>query len=262
LGLVLVAYDDALAQAQETVGGVLRGIATSAPHLRLSSAVRVKTTGTIVEKLAREQGMGLKGMQDIAGIRVVGEMTWSEQDRVGRALSAPFVDGRRPPSLKDRRVSPSYGYRAVHWIVHLDQIPIEIQVRTALQHAWAELMEKLADRWGRQVRYGGEPDDGSAGFAGGMTRADVLQMVMNVADQVHAVEQGQVADDSFQRERLNLEIELGTADPALDDPDRDAVRGRVEEIRDSADERRSEVEAALNRLRTDLRLLHDVFERV
>lgn len=30
-------------------------------------------------------------------------------------------------------------------------------MRTLRQHFWADLMERLADRLGRQIRYGGEP---------------------------------------------------------------------------------------------------------
>lgn len=57
----------------------------------------------------------------------------------------------------DRRESPSNGYRAVHVVVrHLD-LPIEIQVRTALQHVWAELSEKLSDVVDPAVKYGGGP---------------------------------------------------------------------------------------------------------
>jgi hypothetical protein len=35
-----------------------------------------------------------------------------------------------------------------------DGFPVEIQVRTRLQHEWAELFEKLADQLGRGIRYG------------------------------------------------------------------------------------------------------------
>ena len=37
-------------------------------------------------------------------------------------------------------------------------LPVEIQVRTQLQHVWAELSEKLADRYGMDVKYGGGPE--------------------------------------------------------------------------------------------------------
>jgi hypothetical protein len=45
----------------------------------------------------------------------------------------------------------------VHVIVSLDGITIEIQVRTLMQHVWADVMERLADRLGRQIRYGDAP---------------------------------------------------------------------------------------------------------
>ena len=37
---------------------------------------------------------------------------------------------------------------------------VEVQVRTALQAYWAELYERMADQWGRQIRYGGQADPG------------------------------------------------------------------------------------------------------
>ena len=35
------------------------------------------------------------------------------------------------------------------------KLPIEIQVRTRLQHLWAEISEKFADELGIEVKYGG-----------------------------------------------------------------------------------------------------------
>jgi ppGpp synthetase/RelA/SpoT-type nucleotidyltranferase len=54
----------------------------------------------------------------------------------------------------DRRLKPVQGYRAVHIVAFPDGFPIEVQVRTRLQHDWAELFEKLADVLGRGIRYG------------------------------------------------------------------------------------------------------------
>src|SRR2546426_4554058 len=36
---------------------------------------------------------------------------------------------------------------------------VEIQVRTERQNRWAQIVERLADKWGRQIRYGGDPTD-------------------------------------------------------------------------------------------------------
>jgi ppGpp synthetase/RelA/SpoT-type nucleotidyltranferase len=50
------------------------------------------------------------------------------------------------------------GYRAVHVVARVDQLPVEVQVRTAWQHQWAESFEKIADRLGRSIRYSSEVD--------------------------------------------------------------------------------------------------------
>lgn len=118
---------------------------------------RAKTTTTIIEKLRREDGMSLARMQDVAGIRIVGSFTLDGQDRLTAEIARRFPADPRPPKPVDRRANPSHGYRAVHVIVTLDGITIEIQIRTVMQHVWADLMERLADRFGRQIRYGGAP---------------------------------------------------------------------------------------------------------
>lgn len=57
----------------------------------------------------------------------------------------------------DRREDPSHGYRAVHVIAEISGKPVEIQVRTSLQHLWAELSEKLSDHRDPAIKYGGGP---------------------------------------------------------------------------------------------------------
>jgi putative GTP pyrophosphokinase len=52
---------------------------------------------------------------------------------------------------------PSHGYRAVHVIAHLSGKLVEIQVRSALQHLWAELSERLSDVVDASIKYGGGP---------------------------------------------------------------------------------------------------------
>jgi putative GTP pyrophosphokinase len=107
-----------------------------------------KSTTAIVDKLGRSS-MRLSQMQDIAGCRTIVANT-VEQDKVVGVIKGLFVC-----QVSDRRVRPSHGYRAVHVIARPNQVPIEIQVRTRLQHRWAELSEKFADRFGIEVKYGG-----------------------------------------------------------------------------------------------------------
>jgi len=112
-----------------------------------------KSTAAILDKLKRST-MRLSQMQDVAGCRVVVSDVRAQDDAVGRLttlLSATTVF--------DRRDKPSHGYRAVHVVARPRGRPIEIQVRTELQHSWAELSEKWADSFGVAVKYGGGPKE-------------------------------------------------------------------------------------------------------
>jgi ppGpp synthetase/RelA/SpoT-type nucleotidyltranferase len=108
-----------------------------------------KSTGAIIEKLRRES-IRLSQIQDIAGCRIV-IANIAEQDRVVASLRATFHGA----SVIDRRANPSYGYRAVHVVASTSGKLIEIQIRTWLQHLWAELSEKLSDVYDPSIKYGG-----------------------------------------------------------------------------------------------------------
>lgn len=110
-----------------------------------------KSTSSIIEKLQRET-IRLSQMQDIAGCRIVVADAPAQEVIVG-ALRRIF----KQSLVVDRRARPSHGYRAVHVVAEIDRIPIEIQVRTGLQHAWAELSEKYADVHDSSIKYGGGP---------------------------------------------------------------------------------------------------------
>lgn len=114
----------------------------------IASGRPAKSTTAIVEKLKRGT-MRLSQMQDIAGCRIV-VRSYIEQDRVVESLTTLF-----PSTTYDRRKIPSNGYRAVHVIASHNSYPVEVQVRTALQHLWAELSEKFADVYDPSIKYGG-----------------------------------------------------------------------------------------------------------
>jgi putative GTP pyrophosphokinase len=94
-------------------------------------------------------------MQDVAGCRLVVQ-DLAEQDDVVERLSGLPWDRHR---VFDRRATPSHGYRAVHVIVTTMDRHVEVQVRTALQDQWAQLSERLADRFGLDVKYGAGPPE-------------------------------------------------------------------------------------------------------
>lgn len=129
-------------------------IATISDRLGLQpSGRRAKVTASIVDKLRRES-IRLTQIQDIAGCRLVVDDV-ARQDRVVESLQRLFADS----VTVDRRGSPSHGYRAVHIIIRVERKPVEVQVRTQLQHEWAELSEKLSDAVDPDIKYGGGPID-------------------------------------------------------------------------------------------------------
>ncbi len=107
-----------------------------------------KSTTSIIDKLERESAR-LSQVQDIAGCRVVVDDI-PAQDRAVMSLEAYFRTSR----TVNRRTSPSHGYRAVHVIATYDHRSVEVQVRTTLQHYWAEISEKLADTVDQALKYG------------------------------------------------------------------------------------------------------------
>lgn len=109
-----------------------------------------KSTTSVIEKLRRESiRFRLTQMQDIAGCRLIVPDIAAQETAVEH-LRHLFEQC----DVVDRRDRPSHGYRAVHVIVTRGGKLIEIQVRTSLQHLWAELSEKLSDVEDPAIKYG------------------------------------------------------------------------------------------------------------
>lgn len=204
--------------------------------LGLEPGSRSKTTGTIIDKLRRMPHLDLSRMQDIAGARVVAEMTRFEQDRLVERIKARFDT----PKVRDRRAEPSFGYRAVHVVVKARGHPVEIQVRTRLQDLWAQIVERLADQWGRGIRYG-EPPVEPARRLREMTRQEFVDRVMELAEEADVVEQ--VAGLRMEYDHLGEELRRHGQVPP-DPEEMAAVSARFEERE--------------RRLRAFLERLHDV----
>lgn len=116
-----------------------------------------KSTVAIVEKLRRGK-IRLSQMQDVAGCRVL-VRNLSDQDNLVANMEVMLLD----VNIDDKRRVPTNGYRAVHVIAKKYGRPVEIQVRTVMQHAWANLSEKVADEFGHSIKYG-VGDEGAIRF--------------------------------------------------------------------------------------------------
>jgi ppGpp synthetase/RelA/SpoT-type nucleotidyltranferase len=111
-----------------------------------------KSTRSIADKLRHEE-MRLTRMQDIAGCRLIVDDVGAQDDIVHR-LTSLFAD----TTVLDQREKAIHGYRAVHVILGHFGAPVEVQVRTTLEHEWAELSEKLSDVVDRNLKYGSGPE--------------------------------------------------------------------------------------------------------
>jgi ppGpp synthetase/RelA/SpoT-type nucleotidyltranferase len=154
-------------------------------------APRVKTLKTMLEKLNRQPGLhSLVQVRDLAGLRVVVHGSRAVQDDLVEKIEDMFQDASRPPKMIDRRLEPRAGYRAVHLEVRRGGVLLEVQVRTTLQHQWAEAFEGAADRFGRGLRYGEDVDYGGQPELG----MAVVKRLNAAADLIDNLERGVIAD--------------------------------------------------------------------
>jgi putative GTP pyrophosphokinase len=119
----------------------------------LSVTSRVKDVESFTEKIARKgYADPFTQMTDHAGLRVVAYIE-TDADSICRLINAAFhVHSEKSLDKKDELSKDRFGYRSVHFICDLgparlalpeysgfSDLVFEVQVRTSLQHAWAEI---------------------------------------------------------------------------------------------------------------------------
>lgn len=120
---------------------------------------RAKTVDSFVEKITRKghDDDPITTMTDLVGLRVI---TYYLEDigRVGELIAREFeIDEDNSADKATDLASDQFGYLSAHYVVRLGpsrrelaewapfaSITAEIQVRTALQHAWAAVSHKVA----------------------------------------------------------------------------------------------------------------------
>lgn len=146
--------------ALERCGEALRvALATwlaNEPGLKIHSVtLRVKSRASLARKLARPDRsyVDLWDITDLVGLRVI---TYFEDsvDRVGQVVEARLpVDFAHSIDKRSRRDAGAFGYRSLHYVCRLagtegltdapSLSACEVQVRTVLEHAWAEIEHDL-----------------------------------------------------------------------------------------------------------------------
>jgi ppGpp synthetase/RelA/SpoT-type nucleotidyltranferase len=192
---------------------VLEQIKVHLRDLGFASGARVKTTTTMTDKLRRDHGMELSRMQDLAGARIT-VRNFAGQDEARDKISEFYAAQGCRLRVIDRRTDPRFGYRAVHLVVYVDELPVEIQIRTELQDSWAQIVERLGDRWGRGIRYGLDPENPEGIIRYGEsthTRRELLSTLMTLSDiiftaegtrqRMYEIRQGMLEMDSMWQEQ-------------------------------------------------------------
>jgi ppGpp synthetase/RelA/SpoT-type nucleotidyltranferase len=213
---------DILAVALGAYQDVLERVKAHLRNLGLAPSGRVKTTTTMTDKLRRTPGMQLSRVQDLAGARIV-VRDLSAQDEVRDRIIQFYVSQDCKYREVDRRKDPRFGYKAVHLVVQLDEIPVEIQIRTELQDTWAQIVERLADRWGRGIRYGQDPEDPEAVVRSGdfvASRREALDLLMTLSGAITAVEETRRSVEANEQALGLLATMLGENLYARADPQR------------------------------------------
>ena len=146
------AYADALTEVTEVL---IRCQSTALADRRTEVGSRIKAIDSVVAKLRRKE-TPLATMQDIAGCRLT-VPTLADLRNAVSWLSENLTIERE----KDyTRTGQKGGYRAVHLIVLTSSgRHAEIQIRTEVQHAWANLSEQLAYSIDRLIKAGGGPPE-------------------------------------------------------------------------------------------------------
>lgn len=124
-------------------------------------AQRLKRAPSILLKLERFEGMNLARMQDIGGLRAVVSSMAKLKKLEAAYRNASFK--HQLVSSKNYITEPKPdGYRSIHLIYRYSNprapeyegLSIELQLRTALQHAWATAVETMGTFLGQALKSG------------------------------------------------------------------------------------------------------------
>lgn len=214
-------YEEAVSGMEEfghTVKGLLKEL------LRYNGVVvhtidhRVKTEQSAKRKLASPDGsyQGFSSLHDLLGLRVTCYFS-DDIDRIVEILEREFlVDPSRSVDKGKELGTKEFGYRSVHRVAQMSQdraglaeydryksLRFEIQIRTVVQHAWAEIEHDLG------YKQDTIPEPMSRRFS---MLAGVLELVdyefMALRDQLEKYERD--ADQAAMTKTTDMSLDLAT----------------------------------------------------
>ena len=147
-------YEIFASEVKHLLQGILReeGIECNAITSRL------KDKNSLSEKIDRKKDKykSLSDLTDIAGVRIITYYT-EDVDKVAEIVEREFsIDSENSIDKRESLEPDRFGYCSVHYVVEMNQdrlklreyqtfsgLKCEIQIRSVLQHAWAEIEHDL-----------------------------------------------------------------------------------------------------------------------
>ncbi|RVU83641.1 hypothetical protein EOL70_15045 [Leucothrix sargassi] len=102
---------------------------------------RPKRLKSIIRKIERMPGASISTLADIVGVRII-TLGLDDQEEIFQNLKKIF----KIRTVKDYREEPNNNYHAVHLYVEIENILVEVQIRTIPQQLWAVESEFLGER--------------------------------------------------------------------------------------------------------------------
>ncbi len=142
-------------QVKNQVLSLLKEVFEEAGLIVASIEGRVKTEGSLAGKLELKGSKyaSLQDITDIVGVRVI-TFYIDDVDKVASAVDRLFeIDWENSVDKRKAHEIDSFGYMSLHYICRTAGFPyrFEIQMRTVLQHAWANMNHDTGYKSGVEV---------------------------------------------------------------------------------------------------------------
>lgn len=146
---------------------------------KLEVTQRLKRTPTLIGKLGRHPGT-VTQMHDIGGVRAA-VPTLPQIYTVRRRLLKSWTIVRERDYIENPKED---GYRALHLVVLRKGFAIEVQIRTAMQNFWANMVEEISRDLRTDYKFG-DGDDGTR------------ELLTSVSEVIAAFDRGQISYENL-----------------------------------------------------------------